>query len=260
MGELVRRTLPLISALLAAIIVAGCGKGNVTVTTTSALSSGTSSQPIQKPQSPGVQAGLTRARALAFAAAVNLRSDDVPGLHAANKPDSQSASGKAVEHELERCIGVSGGNQLAEAGSKDFEHSGGISQFDISSNVSVSKSAALATSELAKLRSAHTKDCLKRYLTLLFKGSSYRGAVIGPVSVAEGSPPAPGTSGSIGLRISTSITVRTIRIPFYLDILGFVYGPAEVSLLSSGLPVPFPAATQQHLFLSLLARAKAHRL
>jgi len=54
--------------------------------------------------------------------------------------------------------------------------------------------------------------------------------------------------------------VRTLRIPFYLDILGFVYGPAEISLLSSGLPVPFPAALQQRLFLSLLARAKAHRL
>ena len=120
--------------------------------------------------------------------------------------------------------------------------------------------AALATSELAKLRSSHTKDCLKRYLSLLFKGSTYRGAVIGPVSIAEGSPPAAGTSGSIGLRISTSVSIRSVRIPFYLDILGFVYGPAEVSLLSSGLPVPFPAATQQHLFLSLLARAKAHRL
>lgn len=256
MDGLVRRTLPLISALLAAIALASCGKGSVTVT----VSSGGASHSAPTPRSPSVQAGLTRARALAFAAAVNLRSADVPGLHAANKADSQSSSGKAIEHELEHCIGVSGANQLAEAGSKDFEHSGGISQFDVSSNVSVSKSAALAAGELEKLRSAHTKDCLKRYLSLLFKGSTYRGAVIGPVSVAEGSPPAPGTSGSIGLRISTSITVRTIRIPFYLDILGFVYGPAEVSLLSSGLPVPFPAATQQHLFLSLLARAKAHRL
>jgi hypothetical protein len=254
----VQRTLPLISALLAAIALTACGKGSVTVTVRSGTAS--PSQTTQTQQSSPVQPGLTRARALAFAAAVNLRSEDVPGLHAANKTDSQSASGKAIEHELEHCVGVSGSNQLAEAGSKDFEHSGGASQFDVSSSVSVSKSAALALAELAKLRSSHTKDCLKRYMSLLFKGSTYRGAVIGPVSVAEGSPPAAGADGSIGLRISTSITVRTIRIPFYLDILGFVYGPAEVSLLSSGLPVPFPAATQQHLFLSLLARAKAHRL
>jgi hypothetical protein len=254
MGGLVRRTTPLIGALIAAFALAACGKGNVTVT------SGAASQTAKTPRSPSVQAGLTRARALAFATAVNLREADVPGLHAANKAEHQSSSGKAIERELEHCIGVASANQLFESGSKDFEHSGGISQFDVSSNVSVSKSAALAAGELTKLRSAHTRDCLKRYLSLLFKGSSYRGAVIGPVSIAAGSPPAAGTSGSIGLRISTSITVRTIRIPFYLDILGFVYGPAEVSLLSSGLPVPFPAATQQRLFLSLLARAKAHRL
>jgi hypothetical protein len=258
MGGLVRRTLPLISVLLAAIALCSCGKGSVTVTVSSGVAS--PSPTTQTQQSPPVQPGLTRARALAFAAAVNLREADVPGLHPADKAEQQSSSGKAIERELEQCIGASSANQLAEAGSKDFEHSGGVSQFDVSSNVSVSKSAALATSELAKLRSGHTKDCLKRYLSLLFKGSTYRGAVIGPVSIAEGSPPAAGASGSIGLRISTSISIRTVRIPFYLDILGFVYGPAEVSLLSSGLPVPFPAATQQHLFLSLLARAKAHRL
>ena len=76
----------------------------------------------------------------------------------------------------------------------------------------------------------------------------------------EGTPPAPGTSGSVGLRISTSITVRGVRIPYYLDILGFVYGPADVALFSSGLPVPLPAADEQQLFLSLLARARARRL
>jgi hypothetical protein len=260
MGGLVRRTLPLISLLLVAFALSCCGKGNVTVTVRSGTASPSPSRTTQTQQSPRTQPGLTRARALAFAAAVNLRESDVPGLHPADKAEQQSSSGKAIERELEHCVGVSGANQLAEAGSKDFEHSGGVTHFDVSSNVSVSKSAALATSELAKLRSGHAKDCLKRYMTLLFKGSSYRGAVIGPVSIAEGSPPAAGASGSIGLRISTSITIRTIRIPFYLDILGFVYGPAEVSLLSSGLPVPFPAATQQRLFLSLLARAKAHRL
>ncbi len=250
--------LPLIGALLAAVTLASCGKGNVTVTVGTARPAAT---PAPAP-APGVptQAGLTRARALAFASAVNLRSGDVPGLHIRHKAEHQPSSGKAVEHELQQCIGVSAGGQLLEAGSQDFEASGGGSQFGVSSNVAVSKTAALADAELSKLRSAHTKSCLKRYLTQIFKGSSYRGAVIGPVSVAEGSPPAAGTSGSIGLRISTSITVRTLRIPYYLDILGFVYGPAEVSLLSSGLPVPFPAALQQRLFLSLLARAKAHSL
>jgi hypothetical protein len=46
----------------------------------------------------------------------------------------------------------------------------------------------------------------------------------------------------------------------YLDILGFVYGPARVTLFSSGILRPFPAAVQQGLFSLLLARARAHHL
>jgi len=111
---------------------------------------------------------------------------------------------------------------------------------------------------MAKLRSGHAKACLERYLGELFKSGSHSGAAVGPVSVQEGTPPAAGANGSVGLRISTSITVKTVRIPFYLDILGFVYGPSEVSLMSNGVPVPFPAATQQRLFLTLLQRAEAH--
>lgn len=126
--------------------------------------------------------------------------------------------------------------------------------------MSVSSSAAIAAAELAKLRSPHAKACLERYVRELFQGTSGRGVVVGPVAIAAGTPPAPGTSGSVGLRISTSITIRTIRIPFYLDILGFVYGPSEISLLSSGVPVPFPATAEERLFLSLLARAKANTL
>jgi len=51
-----------------------------------------------------------------------------------------------------------------------------------------------------------------------------------------------------------------MKLPIYLDYLGFVDGPAEVTLLSSGLLRPFPAAIQQRLFALLLSRAKAHRL
>jgi hypothetical protein len=42
--------------------------------------------------------------------------------------------------------------------------------------------------------------------------------------------------------------------------LGFVDGPAQVTLFSSGVLRPFPAAVQERLFSLLLVRAKAHRL
>jgi hypothetical protein len=249
-----RRLSPPILLALAAGALTGCGGHSAPRTTNSTRTSGAATAPKQGASSAG------RTRALTFAHAVNLRASDVPGLRVAHRQPKHATSDRETERQLDRCVGISSADQLVEAGSPDFEHAGGISQFDVSSNVSVSRSAAIARRELSQLRSAHAKACLKHYLGLLLRGPSFRGALIGPVSVQEGTPPAAGADGSVGMRISTSITVRSIPIPFYLDILGFVYGPAEISLMSTGVPIPFPAATQQRLFLALLARAKARRL
>lgn len=83
---------------------------------------------------------------------------------------------------------------------------------------------------------------------------------VGRVSIASGTPPAPGTAGGFGWRISTTIVGHRIAIPFYMDVLGFVYGPSEVALLTFGLPRPFPAAIEQRLFTLLVERAKARGL
>jgi hypothetical protein len=80
------------------------------------------------------------------------------------------------------------------------------------------------------------------------------------VSIQSGIPPAPGTSGGFGWRVTATFTVHDIHVPIYLDFLGFVAGPAEVTLLSSGLLRPFPAEIQQRLYARLLARAKEHAL
>jgi hypothetical protein len=45
------------------------------------------------------------------------------------------------------------------------------------------------------------------------------------------------------------------KVPFYADILGFLDGPAEVTLVSTGFPVPFPAQEEERLFTVLLSRA-----
>jgi hypothetical protein len=245
-----RRPSPILAAALAVTALSGCsGKGQTARTGAGAAKHASSA--------PSKTASPTRARALAFARAVNLSAADVPGLRVAAKPQHRSPADRHTERELARCVGLSGAGQLFEAASPDFEHSAGISHFDVSSNVAVSSSAALAAHELGQLRSVRAKGCLKRYLAALLNGS-LTNATVGPVSVQEGTPPAADAGGSVGLRISTSITVRSIPIPFYLDILAFASRSSQVSLMSTGVPVPFPAATQQRLFLTLLARAKAH--
>ena len=149
------------------------------------------------------------------------------------------------------------GASLADASSKDFELRRGIVAVSVSSEVSVARTPATAASGLAAIRSAHVRGCFSRYLGLLLKGQHYGGATLGRVSIESGTPPAPGTAGGFGWRVTATLTTHRIRIPFYMDILGFVYGPARVTLFSSGALHPFPAAAEQRLFSLLLGRAKA---
>jgi hypothetical protein len=125
----------------------------------------------------------------------------------------------------------------------------------VHSEVSVAPTPALAAKNLASLRGKRVRACLSHYLTLFLKGSAQRGSTVSPVSIASGAPPAPGAAGSFGWRISATFTVHRIPIPFYFDILSFAYGPAEVTLFSSGLPEPFPAKPQEQLFSLLVRRA-----
>jgi len=156
------------------------------------------------------------------------------------------------------CAGsVRSGASLADASSKDFELRRGIVAVSVSSEVSVARTPATAASGLAAIRSAHVRGCFSRYLGLLLKGQHYGEATVGRVSIESGTPPAPGTAGGFGWRVTATLTTHRIRIPFYMDILGFVYGPARVTLFSSGALQPFPAAAEQRLFSLLLGRAKA---
>jgi hypothetical protein len=157
-----------------------------------------------------------------------------------------------------RCAGsLRSGSTLASASSKDFELRRGILAVTVSSEVIVAQTPALAAAGLAAIRSAHVRGCFSRFLGLLLKGQHYGEARVGRVSIESGTPPAPGTTGGFGWRVTASLTTHGIRIPFYMDILGFVYGPARVTLFSSGALRPFPAEVEQRLFSLLLGRAKA---
>ncbi len=116
----------------------------------------------------------------------------------------------------------------------------------------------MASAKLAEARSPRVRGCFSRYFERLLKGRRYAGAAIGRVSLASGTPPAPGTTGGFAWRVTAALDIRGVRVSFYLDILGFVYGPATVTLFSTGALEPFPAAAQQRLFGVLQQRAKAH--
>lgn len=161
-----------------------------------------------------------------------------------------------------QCAGLGGssGEAIAQKSSPSFQLKRGLVNLGVSSEVSVEPSAAQAVKGLTVIRSAHVRGCFSRYLSLIFKSQKLSGATAGPVTIQSGDPPAPGTSGGFGWRVTASFKVRGITVPIYLDFLGFVDGQSEVTILSSGLLRPFPAAVQQQLFSLLISRAKEHRL
>lgn len=209
----------------------------------------------------GPHAAITRPQALAFAHAVNLRTADVPGFTASSQKPGKTAQERRLERGMLRCVGtLAPASKVAEVSSKDFEFSHGVLDLSTSSEVSVAQTPALATAELAAYRSARVRGCFAHYLGLLLKGQRSGGAAVGAISIVSGTPPASGTAGGFGWRATAMLNVQGVRVPFYVDILGFVYGPATVTLFSSGAIQPFPAEAQQHLYSTLLMRAKAHTL
>ena len=246
-----RGVIALLALALAGEPLAACGSG----------ASSTHSRPLGAKSGAAASAQLARRRALAFANAVNLTASDVPPFTASSQNESSSRSEQQAERQLRRCAGpVASARGLAEVSSKNFQLKHDVLQLSVSSEVDVAPSSAQAAQNLAAIRSAHVRSCFSRYLEELFKGPQFAGGAVSPVSIESGTPPAPGTTGSFGWRAIAAFTVQGVTVHLYLDMLGFVDGPAQVTLFSSGVLRPFPAAVQERLFSLLLVRAKAHRL
>jgi hypothetical protein len=258
----VRRPLIAIAAVLAGALLAACGKGGAMDSSASGSGTHTRASTSTRRSSPAPRSGApSRARALAFAHAVNLTSRDVPGFAVSDRSSSSSATEKRLERQMLQCSGIAGpAKAVAEQSSKSFRLKHGIIDLSVSSEVAVEPSAAEAQRTLAAIRSAHVRACFTRFLEQIFRRLRVQGASAGPVTIQSGTPPAPGMNGSFGWRVTATFNVKGLKLPIYLDFLGFIDGPSEVTLLSSGLLRPFPAEVQQHLFTLLLRRARASKL
>ncbi len=248
--------------LLTGLLTAGCGKSNPT-----GGSPATVVAVRTAPSVPGVAPGgggsRSKAQAEAFVAAVNLTSADVPGLRVTREarptPDARE---RVAQGRLLGCLAPgthAGGPALAEGGSGTFRATAGLLQASVSSDVSVGRGSGAARLELKLLRSVRSRACLSRYVGQLLVGKPGGLAAVKKIAIAQGQPPAPGTSGGYGWRITATLAAGRIDVPLYMDILGFVDGPADVTLISTGFPVPFPASEEERLFSLLVERASSSR-
>lgn len=239
-------------AVAACCALVACGQSAKTTHTTASLAT--------KPTATSVAQSMTKAQAIAFAHAVNLRATDVPGFHiSSEKEEPTSATEKHLEHELMHCVGVQSitHKPLVEIKSGEFEREISGGHQSVSSEVEVVASSKVATNELAAIRSSRTQACLSRYLGLLFNTMKLKGIAVSQPEISSISVPVPATPSSIGFRITAVFTIKSTKIPFTLDIFGFLHGPALITLSTAGLPEPFPAASEQHLFELLVKRADA---
>jgi hypothetical protein len=201
---------------------------------------------------------LTRARAQKLAATLNLQASDLPGFTAAREHEHDTLVEKKLEHKLARCMGGQAtSDALAEASSKSFEHHAQVLHLSVSSSVTIVATPAQATAELKAIRSDHARVCLTSFMRELLAKQTQGGASAKLVSISRGTPSAPGTSGTFAWRITGAFTLHEVKVPFYIELVGFAHGQDEVQLLSFGLPVPFPASAEQQLFSLLVARANA---
>jgi len=242
--------LALALAILASTSVAGCGGGSTERKSATGA----------RGQAPAGSAAR-RAHGLAFARAVNLTAADLPEFQVSHEHAHKTPAQRRAERELLRCAGsASNGPHAAEASSPSLVFKRGLIDFGVSSEVLVSATPSLANGELAALHTARARQCFSRYVGVLLRTQRLGKATMGHVSIQSGNPPAPGASGSFGWRVTASFRLVSVRVPFYLDLLGFVVGPARVTLISSGALRPFPAEIQQKLYTVLLARAREHTL
>ncbi|HEY2282823.1 MAG TPA: hypothetical protein VGH60_04650 [Solirubrobacteraceae bacterium] len=261
-----RRTAILLALVLAGSLLTACGKGVYTGAPSTAPAGVTATQGAHAHAHRG--GSPTQAQALAFAHAVNLTAADVPGFTPSHKPERESPAERRLQQQLRSCGGVAGASTLrgsrstlAEASSPDFELERGVLALSVNSAVSVAHTSAQADAALRAIRSPRVRACFSRYLSELLKSQQHTpGETVLGVSIASGTPPASGTTGGFGWRVTARLAIRGIDISLYLDILGFVDGPAQVTLTSSGTVRPFPARAQEQLYSQLLTRARANRL
>lgn len=242
-----------------AVLVAGCGS-----------SARQSSRPSSGPDSAAIHATdvasssapwrasapVTKARALAFARAVNLTAADVPEAKASHRHESQG-------DEQEPC-GLAGRRQeLAGVGSPTLTRGSELELEEIKSSADVVSSERFAVRDVAVLRSTAGRGCLEHYLSRRYLrhavGRRAFDAHIAQIRLSPLPVQAPGTSGSAGLRITMTVSSSESEtsVPVYIDFFVFTLGPAEVTVSAASAVQPEPETTDKQLVSLLLQRAKS---
>jgi hypothetical protein len=247
----VRRIIPATLAFaVTGALAAGCGNGGGASANSALFRAG----------SP-----FTKAQAIAYANAVNVRATDVPRLQAAPyKPRAETAAGPfgAAIDECESAA-VRAGVVLGIS-SQRFVHLS-LPLQSVGSGVYYFKGAALAREYLAAADSPRFAACVKTIAsneprTITREGSKVAQPMFSDPRLSRLPVSLPGVQ-AYGLRLATHSPLSAPGgTEAYTDFLSFVKGDAVITLTAIGKTHPFPAATERRTLARLYRRAQAHSL
>jgi hypothetical protein len=217
---------------------------------------------------------VSKARAVAYANAVNLRAGDLRGMtNVLSGYEVRSAPPFGV---FDCATHMSRSDEVVALSSPWFLRSTGQPQTRLSllrprlpleathSVVYVMRAPAFASRNVAAAGSPSARACVERRNARLASGRFVgRELLKRQIKVASLTLPQSGIAG-FGMRVSGTLAAaqfhQKTRPAFYEDTFGFAVGPAEIVLRAGGVARPFPSAVERRLLSVLYARAKAHAL
>jgi hypothetical protein len=207
----------------------------------------------------------TKAQAASYAAAVNLRAADVPGM-ISTAPEREAPPLTPEDRENERCAGnVDPSLIVAKILSGKFAGEGGTEHEQVQSTVEVMTSATVAARNHAANWGRRAFSCAERLFPKALARSNGGRVRYGHLKITRLPNPLAGVPGSVGVRIAVPIlgvpaAIEPNQPYLYIDSLSFLSGPAEIALVTSAFPRPADSAAETRLVSILHSRADAHKL
>lgn len=216
---------------------------------------------------PPTSGPITKAQSIAYAHAVNLQADDVPGFTSSGSETEVPQPGREGL-EYVRCRGgVNPTRHVANIQSGEFSAEAGRTFYakTMQSAVEVWPTAAMAAFNNTTAYSSRGRACLVRFFDAIRKriNRERKGRrQYGPFTITTVPNPLPGVSHSFLTVIKETRLLRTgvIRAHIYRDHFAFVSGAAEIELEAVGWGHPVPTAMEEKALLLLLGRARANTI
>lgn len=235
--------------LLAAGLLAGCGHATASVVGLTPPTSGP----------------ITKARAVAYAHAVNLQSGDLPQFTSIGS-ETEAPGPDRYDREYIRCRGgVNHALRIAKISSPEFSAGSAFYGKIVQSVVEVWPTPAIAALNQTESHSSRGRACFVRILQAVHRkiNRERKGRrQIGPFTITTVPYPLPGVSHGYLTKLNETRLLRTgaIRAHVYRDTFGFITGPAEIELEAVGFGHPVPAPIEQKALGLLLRRVTANAI